>query len=279
MTEPGPQIAADQADQPVFDAFQFTSFQQMLDALGIERDYAAWARARGQPYTGGGLFTGDAAGGYEELSDEALRSLAAQGDTMALTVLSDRTFLARPVETLDWWRQQADAGSAYAIGQTATQLRYLASTLDQTRIWDEQQQARIRSLGTEAGALRAEAMAWTLLDEVYLGRPRGALVNPYFGSGDGSLPVELGNACARAAELAGQLEMAWSSRGVTGPPTGPPPIGHDSPVPRPGYLEACPEDLLPTPDLSNCRTFSMTFQDAEFPVDWQMYACPGDAGG
>jgi len=268
------------SDQPVFDAYQFTSFQQLLDSLGIDRDYAAWERARGEPYPGDPQLFHAALEGYEEMTEASLRELADQGDVVALTVLSNRIREERPLESLDLWRQEADDGSAYAIGQMATELRLMAQAQSAGAAppWDETQQAGIRSIGEDADALRAEAMAWTLLDEVYRGQPRGSLVTPLFGHEPGTLPVELGTACARAAELHGQLEMAWQARETGAPPSGAPPIGHDSPEPRKDFLEACPVDVLPTPDLSGCRTFSMSIQDWGSPMEWQMYACPEEPG-
>jgi hypothetical protein len=268
---PAVRAQVDGSSRIVFDAFQFTTFQQILDALGIDRDYAAWARARGDPDLPGLAFEG-----YADMPDETLRSLADQGDATALQMLASRLMTERPLESLDLLRQQADDGSAYAIGQMASQLRFLAETLEPGRasIWDPEQQARLRLIGADASALRTEAMAWTLLDEIYLGRPRGSLVTDRFVTEAGAMPVELGAACERAGEIYDQLRTTWQSRQVEAPPSGAPPLGHGAPEPGPGYVEACPMEALPTPDLSACKSFSMVFQEGEYPVEWEMYACP-----
>ena len=250
------------SELPILDGNQFTSMQEILDALNIDRDYRAWERGRGFPADERFLT-------WRNADDIRLTVMADTGDVTATWTLLAGQNLVKPVEYLNQFRDLADRGSIFAMARAGSHFLMIADYWDHPG-WDETTRAAIRQLGDSPAALEAEALAWHLVTQTYLGAPRGPLHPGSPGRTDlAYTTADVRTACPRAAELRDQFLATWQANGMKAPAIVPAPVV-DSVEHDPEWLAACPPQTLPVPDFSKCSGFG-TWHMNELIT---MAACP-----
>ena len=280
MDRPDPGAASDSLVQtadtdgsvPEFDIHGLTSYQDLLDQLDIDRDWAAWALDHGIVM----LLEPDLWQIYIALDEAELQALADAGDVLAEFALTQKMIIDRPLEAYDRIRLLVLEGSVEAMDMMQHQLRVMEQGLDRPREsygWSDETVAGLQQFLEETGLdLRTERMAWLLLTESYMGQPRGSTLeqDPTLGAGAGALPIEYQSACQRAQQLRASLLEVWGETGVAEPAVEAPPIGFVALDQDPDLLAACPASDLPLADLSGCQPIRLRFENTV----WDDYVCP-----
>jgi hypothetical protein len=257
---------------PEFDIHGLTSYQDLLDQLDIDRDWAAWALNHGIVM----LLEPDLWQVYIALDEAELQALAEAGDVLAEFAVTQRMIIDRPLEAYDRIRLLVLEGSVEAMDMMQHQLRVMEQGLDRPRDsygWSDETVAGLQQFLEETGLdLRTERMAWLLLTESYMGQPRGSTLeqDPTLGAGAGALPIEYRSACQRAQELRASLLEVWGETAIAEPTVEAPPIGFVAIDQDPDLLAACPASDLPLADLSGCRPIRLRFENTV----WDDYVCP-----
>ena len=256
---------------PEFDINGLTHYQDLLDQLGIDRDWDQWARERGLVV----LLEPDRWQVYVAMDEAELRSLAEAGDALAEFAVTQKLMLDRPLEAYDRIRLLVLEGSVEAMDMMQHQLAIIGQGLELPGAgydWSDETVAGMKRFIDESEMdLRTERMAWTLLSEVYMGQPRGSTLaqDPDLGTAPGVLPIEYGAACARARQLRDELLETWAENAVDEPSIEAPPIGFVSLSQDPDLLAACPSSELPLADLSECQPIRLRFEGTV----WSDYVC------
>jgi len=259
------------AEIPEFDIDGLTNYQDLLDQLGIDRDWDQWARERGLVV----LLEPDLWQVYVAMDERELRALAEAGDALAEFAVTQKLMLDRPLEAYDRIRLLVQEGSVEAMDMMQHQLAIIDQGLELPGAgygWSDETVAGIERFIDESEVdLRTERMAWTLLSEVYMGQPRGSTLaqDPDLGTAPGVLPIEYGAACARARQLQEELRETWAENAVDEPSIEAPPIGFVGLSQDPDLLAACPSSELPLPDLSACQPIRLRFEGTV----WDDYVC------
>lgn len=257
---------------PEFDIHGLTSYQDLLDQLEIDRDWAAWALNHGIVM----LLEPDLWQVYIALDEVELQALADAGDVLAEFAVTQKMIIDRPLEAYDRIRLLVLEGSVEAMDMMQHQLRVMEQGLDRpvdSYGWSEETVAGLQQFLEQTGLdLRTERMAWLLLTESYMGQPRGSTLeqDPTLGVGAGALPIEYRSACERAQELRTSLLEVWAETGIAEPAVEAPPIGFVALDQDPDLLAACPAGELPLADLSDCRPIRLRFENTV----WDDYVCP-----
>jgi len=257
---------------PEFDIQGLTSYQDLLDQLNIDRDWAAWALNHGIVV----LLEPDLWQVYIALDEAELQALADAGDVLAEFAVTQKMIIDRPLEAYDRIRLLVLEGSVEAMDMMQHQLRVMEQGLDrpgESYGWSDETVAGLQQFLEETDFdLRTERMAWLLLTESYMGQPRGSTLeqDPTLGAGAGALPIEYGAACQRAQELRASLLEVWGETEIAEPAVEAPPIGFVALVQDPDLLAACPASDLPLADLSGCRPIRLRFENTV----WDDYVCP-----
>lgn len=257
---------------PEFDIHGLTSYQDLLDQLDIDRDWAAWALDHGIVM----LLEPDLWQVYIALDQAELQALADAGDVLAEFAVTQKMIIDRPLEAYDRIRLLVLEGSVEAMDMMQHQLRVMEQGLDrpgESYGWSDETVAGLQQFLEETGLdLRTERMAWLLLTESYMGQPRGSTLeqDPTLGVGDGALPIEYQSACQRAQQLRASLLEVWAETEIAEPAVEAPPIGFVALDQDPDLLAACPASDLPLADLSGCRPIRLRFENTV----WDDYVCP-----
>lgn len=259
-------------DVPEFDIYGLTSYQDLLDQLGIDRDWAAWALNRGIVM----LLEPDLWQVYIALDETELQALADADDVLAEFALTQKLMIERPMEAYDRIRLLVLEGSVEAMDMMQHQLRVMEQGLNrptQSYDWSDETVAGMQRFIEESAIdLRTERMAWLLLTESYMGQPRGSTMiqDPTLGASGAVMPIEYGAACERAQQIRQSLLEIWDETGLTEPSIEAPPIGFVALDQDPDLLNACPASELPIADLSGCRQIRLRFESTV----WDDYVCP-----
>jgi hypothetical protein len=257
---------------PEFDIQGLTSYQDLLDQLEIDRDWAAWALGHGIVV----LLEPELWQVYIALDEAELQALADAGDVLAEFAVTQKLIIEQPLEAYDRIRLLVLEGSVEAMDMMQHQLRVMEQGLDrpgESYGWSDETVAGLqRFLEESALDLRTERMAWLLLTESYMGQPRGSTLDqdPTLGAGPGALPIEYRAACQRAQQLRASLLEVWEETGIDEPAVEAPPIGFVALDQDPDLLAACPASELPLADLSGCRPIRLRFENTV----WDDYVCP-----
>lgn len=257
---------------PEFDIYGLTSYQDLLDQLAIDRDWAAWALNRGIVM----LLEPDLWQVYIALDEAELQALADADDVLAEFALTQKLMIERPMEAYDRIRLLVLEGSVEAMDMMQHQLRVMEQGLNrptQSYGWSDETVAGMqRFIDESAVDLRTERMAWLLLTESYMGQPRGSTMiqDPTLGGGGAVMPIEYGAACERAKQIRQSLLEVWNETGIAEPSIEAPPIGFVALDQDPDLLDACPASELPIADLSGCRQIRLRFESTV----WDDYVCP-----
>ncbi|MGB5623999.1 MAG: hypothetical protein WBN65_16035 [Gammaproteobacteria bacterium] len=257
---------------PEFDIYGLTSYQDLLDQLGIDRDWAAWALNRGIVM----LLEPELWQVYIALDEAELQALADADDVLAEFALTQKLMIERPMEAYDRIRLLVLEGSVEAMDMMQHQLRVMEQGLNrptQSYGWSDETVAGIQRFVDESAVdLRTERMAWLLLTESYMGQPRGSTMtqDPTLGAAGAVMPIEYGAACERAQQIRQSLLEVWDETGVNEPAIEAPPIGFVALHQDPDLLDACPASELPIADLSGCRQIRLRFESTV----WDDYVCP-----
>lgn len=257
---------------PEFDIYGLTSYQDLLDQLGIDRDWAAWALNRGIVM----LLEPELWQVYIALDEAELQALADADDVLAEFALTQKLMIERPMEAYDRIRLLVLEGSVEAMDMMQHQLRVMEQGLNrptQSYGWSDETVAGIQRFVDESAVdLRTERMAWLLLTESYMGQPRGSTMtqDPTLGAAGAVMPIEYGGACERAQQIRQSLLEVWDETGVNEPAIEAPPIGFVALHQDPDLLDACPASELPIADLSGCRQIRLRFESTV----WDDYVCP-----
>lgn len=267
-----PQQASVDARIPEFDIQGLTSYQDLLDQLEIDRDWAAWALSHGIVV----LLEPELWQVYIALDQAELQALADAGDVLAEFALTQKMIIEQPLEAYDRIRLLVLEGSVEAMDMMQHQLRVMEQGLDrpgESYGWSDETVTGLQRFLEESDLdLRTERMAWLLLTESYMGQPRGSTLDqdPTLGAGPGALPIEYRAACQRARQLRASLLEVWEETGVDEPAVEAPPIGFVALDQDPDLLAACPASDLPLADLSGCRPIRLRFENTV----WDDYVCP-----
>lgn len=257
---------------PEFDIYGLTSYQDLLDQLGIDRDWAAWALNHGIVM----LLEPELWQVYIAMDEAELQALADAGDVLAEFAVTQKLMIERPMEAYDRIRLLVLEGSVEAMDMMQHQLRVMEQGLNrpaQSYGWSEETTAAMQRFIDESGVdLRTERMAWLLLTESYMGQPRGStmILDPSLGDGGQVMPIEYRAACERAQQLRESLLEVWDETGINEPAIEAPPIGFVALEQQPDLLDACPASELPLADLSGCRQIRLRFESTV----WDDYVCP-----
>ncbi|MGB5591460.1 MAG: hypothetical protein WBN31_10990 [Gammaproteobacteria bacterium] len=256
---------------PEFDINALTNYQDLLDQIGVQRDWTQWARERGLVV----LLEADMWPVYVAMDDAELRSLAEAGDLLAEFAITQKLMIEQPLEAYDRIRLLVLEGSVEAMDMMQHQIKVMQQGLEMPGAsygWSDQLVAEVNQFIEQSDLdLRTERMAWLLLTEVYMGQPRGSTLaqDPDLGIAPGVLPIEYRAACARAQQLRDSLLETWVENGLEEPPIEAPPIGFVGLSQNPDLLAACPASELPLADLSGCRTILMRYEGTV----WDDYVC------
>jgi hypothetical protein len=267
-----PQREGVDAGIPEFDIQGLTSYQDLLDQLEIDRDWAAWALSHGIVV----LLEPELWQVYIALDEAELQALADAGDVLAEFAVTQKMIIEQPLEAYDRIRVLVLEGSVEAMDMMQHQLRVMEQGLDrpgESYGWSDETVAGLQRFLEESDLdLRTERMAWLLLTESYMGQPRGSTLDqdPTLGTGPGVLPIEYRAACQRARQLRDSLLEVWEETGVDEPAVEAPPIGFVALDQDPDLLAACPASDLPLADLSGCRPIRLRFENTV----WDDYVCP-----
>lgn len=257
---------------PEFDIYGLTSYQDLLDQLGIDRDWAAWALDHGIVM----LLEPELWQVYIALDEAELQALADAGDVLAEFAVTQKLMIKQPVEAYDRIRLLVLEGSVEAMDMMQHQLRVMERGLErptESYGWSDETVAGLQRFIDESGVeLRTERMAWLLLTESYMGQPRGSTMNldPSLGGDGPVMPIEYRAACERARQIRESLLEVWDETGITEPSIEAPPIGFVALDQDPDLLDACPASELPIADLSGCRQIRLRFETTV----WDDYVCP-----
>lgn len=247
---------------PVIDLMAITGPQEILDQLGIDRDFEEWARRRGFTWV-----SDPAESPYSVLTMEELEELADAGDKDAELALADKLRESDPLAALDRVQQLAMDGKieamAYASVVNAGIDNLLnnpgASNLSAERL------SSLEAYGRQGMDSEIESMAWGLLYDSYMGYPR-----EMGNSRIGDPASRFRQACDRAVELRRFIEAQAQEQGRSMPPLESAPFGIGSLDIDATLLTACPDDLLPSADFSSCRPIQVYLEGQYFDA----YVCP-----
>ncbi len=249
-------------DIPVIDLMAVTGGQEILDQLGIDRNFDSWAEAHGFAWG-----FDPSASPYANLTIEELEELAEAGDQHAALELAVRISKTDIAAAVDQMQQLAMDGMMEAVIRTGTMYGgiYYALANPGTSNLTAEEIAALRGLQAQGVDPETENMAWAFLYDSYMGYPR-SMGTP--SSGD---PVaRLREACNRAAELRRLIEAQALEQGRTMPPIEPAPFGIGSIAEDPNLVAACPGEILPTADFGNCQPIRI-FLDGNY---YDAYVCP-----
>jgi hypothetical protein len=232
---------------PEFKVESEEEYQRALAALGTStEEIEAWARSRGFPpatYTstpGTPLERN-----YRAMREPALRELAEGRDAWAMQFLATQISPEKPLEAIDWYREAAVNGSAYAAIRLSSLYREVARRVE---IDHDDREAFIEIARSE-DPLSDASLAWLLVAEYEAGVPPGSIAATLasFRAPDDSIT----RACERAATLLAGLQAEREAREISLPGRKPPLAIELPPEETVGY---CPPEIFPRADFSGCET-------------------------
>jgi hypothetical protein len=243
---------------PVFDMNAVTHVQEILDALGIARRYAAWAAVRGVAWRD----RPESEAAYADTPPPKLRQLAADGDREAALALYYSLTETAPAESIAGFGRMAFDGELDAMLGLATSYSRIASALAAPGGADAGLEAVRERLGSVRD-LERESLAWLLVFNGYMGYPRN------LGATDDD-PGFQSSICDRAVALRRQVEERAVAQGRTTPPVETAPFGMGRTSGDAAVAALCPPARLPAADFSPCRPIVVRYDGADFDA----FVCP-----
>lgn len=225
-------------------------FQQVLATLGTSNEeIEAWARTRGFPP---GEYTGTPGEplqhNYQGERPARLRAMAQDGDRWAMQFLAERIAQDQPQEAVDWYRQAAVRGSAFAAFKLGTLYHSIARWV----LMAGDDRAELAAILEREEPVMRSALAWTLVAEYEAGMPPGAMSAAL--AGFQARDESIGEACLRAASLLEALRAERRELGLVLAQGKPPLVVELPPEETEGY---CAPEVFPRADFTGCETFRM----------------------
>ena len=243
---------------PVFDMNAVAHVQEILDALAIDRRYAAWAADRGVAWRD----RPESEAAYAGTPVSRLRELAADGDREAALALYYALAETEPVEAIAGFRRMAFDGELDAMLGLATSYSRIASALAAPGGANPELEA-LRGRFGSVRDLERESLAWLLVFSGYMGYPRS------LGATDDD-PGFQSAICDRAVALREQVEDRAVAQGRTMPPVETAPFGMGRVSGDAAVAALCPATRLPAADFSACRPIVARYDGADFDA----FVCP-----
>lgn len=244
----GPRIGDDGI--PEFRIESEEEYQLALDALGTSNDeIEAWARSRGFPpatYTSSPGMPLER--NYRGERDARLLELAESGDAWAMQFLAARIAPEMPIEAIDWYRNAAIHGSAFA----AFKLGSLYQDIARWIVINEDDRAEVIEIAEREDPLAYSSLAWLLIAEYEARLPPGAMSATL--AGFQSPDEDIMNACSRAAKLLAEIHAERATLGIAVAAHLPPLVIELPAEETAGY---CPPEVFPRADFSACETIRL----------------------
>jgi hypothetical protein len=255
---PAPAPAINGDGVPVFDMNAVAHVQEVLDALAIDRRYAAWAAARGVAWRD----RPESEAAYADKSVSTLRELAAEGDREAALALYYALAETAPAESIAGFGRMAADGELDAMLGLATSYSRIASALAAPGGASPELEA-VRGRFGSLRDLERESLAWLLVFNGYMGYPRS------LGATDDD-PAFQSAICDRAVALRQRVEGRAVAQGRTMPPVETAPFGMGRTSGDAAVAALCPAARLPAAEFSACRPIVARYDGADFDA----FVCP-----
>ena len=261
-----------EGDVPEFDIYGLTSYQDLLDQLGIDRDWAAWALNHGIIM----LLEPELWQVYIAMDEAELQALADAGDVLAEFAVTQKLMIERPMEAYDRIRLLVLEGSVEAMDMMQHQLRVMEQGLNrpaQSYGWSEETTAGMQRFIERVRCRPAYRTYGLAIADRELHGPAAR-----FHDDPGSDPGRW--RAGDADRISRRLRTGATAKGIAAgslgrnrdhePAIEAPPIGFVALEQQPDLLDACPASELPIADLSACRQIRLRFESTV----WDDYVCP-----